>query len=245
MQTLVQFCHQTLAQFLQQNPNLTTEQQSLTDFQLQVQQGYEQDTDWLDELSSADQAKCYEKQGFWWYGDALIIPDSQNLRKQCLHELHHCPYSGHLSITKTQKAMERLYWWKGMREDVRQHIRNCSECQKNKTNSNKKPGGLPQPLQIPGRRWESISVDLIIQLPMTKSGSTKIVVFVDRLSKMVHFAAVSTVFSAYDMARLYLRTIIRAHGVQREIVSDRDTLFTSAFWEELTASLVYLAFQIH
>ena len=170
---------------LPQNPNLTTKQQSLTDFQLQVQQGHEQDTDWLDGLSPADQAKCCEKQGFWWYGDALVIPDSQNLRKQCLHELHNCQYSGHLGITKTLKAMERLYWWKGMRKDVRQHIRNCSECQKNKTNNNQKPGGLLQPLQIPGRRWESISVDLITQLPMTRFGNTKIVVFVDRLSKMV------------------------------------------------------------
>ena len=103
--------------------------------------------------------------------------------------------------------------------------------------SNQKAGGLLQPLQIPGRRWESISVDLITQLPPTKAVNTKIVVFVDRLSKMVYFAAVPTAFSAYDMARLYLHTVIRAHGMQREIVSDTDTLFTSAFWEELTASL--------
>ena len=100
--------------------------------------------------------------------------------------------------------MERLYWWKGMREDVRQHIRNCSELQKNKTNQ--KPCGLLQPSQIPGRRWESISADLITQLSMTKSGNTKIVVFVDRFSKMVHFAAVPTAFSAYDIARLYMHT---------------------------------------
>ena len=31
-------------------PNLTTEQESLTDFQLQVQQGCKQDTDWPDGL---------------------------------------------------------------------------------------------------------------------------------------------------------------------------------------------------
>ena len=68
---------------LPQNPNFTTEQQSLIDFQVQVQQEYAQDTDWLDGLSPADQARCCEKQGFWWYGDALVISDSQNLRKQC------------------------------------------------------------------------------------------------------------------------------------------------------------------
>ncbi len=118
-----------------------------------------------------------------------------------------------------------------------QHIRHCSVCQRNNSNTNQKPGGLLQSLQIPGRRWESINVNVITQLPPTKTVNTKIVVFVDRLSKMVHVAAVPTAFSAYDMARLYLHTVIRAHGMQRETVSDRDTLFTSAFWEELTASL--------
>ena len=88
---------------LPQNPNLTTEQQSLTDFQLQVQQGYEQDTG----LSPAHQAKCREKQGFWWYGYALVIPDSQILRKQCLHELHNCPYSCHPGIIRLRRP------WKG------------------------------------------------------------------------------------------------------------------------------------
>lgn len=124
-----------------------------------------------------------------------------------------------------------------MPEDIRQHIRHCSVCQKNKTNSNQKPGGLLVPLQIPGRRWEMISADLIAQLPMTKSGNTQIVVFVDTLSKMVQFAAVLTASTAYNMARLFLHNLIRLHGTQREIVSDRDTLFTSAFWEELTAAL--------
>ena len=90
-----------------QNPNLATEQETVTDFQLRVQLGYEQDTDWLDGLSPANQAKCCEKQGFWWCGGALVIPDSQNLRKQCLHKLHNCPYSGHLGIPRLRRP------WKG------------------------------------------------------------------------------------------------------------------------------------
>ncbi len=39
------------------------------------------------------------------------------------------------------------------------------------------------------------------------------------------------------MARLYVHTILRLHGMQRDIVSDRDSLFTSRFWQELTESL--------
>ena len=63
----------------------------------------------------------------------------------------------------------------------------------------------------------------------------------DQLSKMVHSATKPTSSSAYDMAKLCLHTVIRAHGLQREIVDDRDTLFISALWEELTKTLARFA----
>ena len=182
---------------LPENPDIAAEgNRSLTNFQQQVQKGFQIELGWFDKLTPDGHSKCHEKQGFWWYNDALVIPDSHDLRKQCLHEMHDCPYSGHLGVTKTQKAMKRLYWWKSMRQDVKEHVRYCSMCQKNKNNSNRKSAGLLQPLDIPGRRWDSISVDLIVEPPPTQLGNTKIVVFVDRLSKMVHFAAVATSFTA-------------------------------------------------
>ena len=78
---------------LPQNPKLATEQKILMGFQMQAQQGCEQDTNWLDRLSPTDQGCCCERQGFLWYGDALVIPDSQKLEQQCLHELHDRPSS--------------------------------------------------------------------------------------------------------------------------------------------------------
>lgn len=223
-------------QVLPRNPSTAAgAQESLTSFQKQVAKGYKHDSSWFDKLTAAEQSKCQSRQGLWWHEDALVIPDYRDLRLQCLRELHNCPYSGHLGVTKTQKAVSRLYWWKGLFEDVRKHIRTCSVCQKSK-NSSQKSARLLQPLQIPGRRWESISVDMIVQLPLTKSGNTKIVVFVNRLSKMVHFAAVPRGFGDEDMARLLMHTIFKLHGLPREIVSDRDTMFTSEFWEVLTTS---------
>ena len=54
---------------------------------------------------------------------------------------------------------------------------------------------------------------MLIQPPsflMTNSGNSKIMVYEDKLCKEVYGATMPTVFSAYDMARLYLRTIISA-----------------------------------
>ena len=69
---------------------------------------------------------------------------------------------------------------------VKKFIASCDECQRNKSD-NKLPAGLLQPLPIPTKNWQQISMDLITQLLKTKNGYDAIVVFVDRLSKMVHF----------------------------------------------------------
>ena len=76
-------------------------------------------------------------------------------------------------------------------------------------------------------------MDFIVQLPKTKDGYDAIVVFVDRLSKMVQFAPTTTTASAPDIAKIFFNVIFRAHGLPKVIVSDRDAKFTSHFWQAL------------
>ncbi|KAF1330894.1 reverse transcriptase, partial [Globisporangium splendens] len=60
-----------------------------------------------------------------------------------------------------------------------------------------------------------------------------ILVFVDRFSKMVHLAPVSDKISAEKTAKVFVDVVFRLHGLPVEIVSDRDTRFTSKFWRAL------------
>eukprot|EP00959_Pyramimonas_sp_CCMP1952_P183939 3846047-Pyramimonas_sp.AAC.1 len=39
--------------------------------------------------------------------------------------------------------------------------------------------------------------------------------------------------TAEDIAQLFFNTIWRAHGLPSKIISDRDTKFTSKFWQTL------------
>ena len=123
-------------------------------------------------------------------GEFVLLWSSQTVnnfvRHQCLHELRNCPYSGRLGVAKTQKAIDRLYWWKGVRTDVLQHTRHCSDCQKNKTNGNQTSGaprGELMPLQIPGRHWESVSVDLITQLPKQSQAALRLLCLLKGLAR--------------------------------------------------------------
>jgi len=73
-------------------------------------------------------------------------------------------------------------------------------------------------------------MDFIVGLPRTQRKHDAIWVIVDRLTKSAHFLAIKVVFNAEQLADLYLKEIVRLHGILLSIVSDRDTKFVSRFW---------------
>jgi transposase InsO family protein len=60
-----------------------------------------------------------------------------------------------------------------------------------------------------------------------------ILTVVDRFSKYCHFIPLSHPYSAESVAQAFFSDIVRLHGLPQSIVSDRDTVFTSLFWQEL------------
>jgi hypothetical protein len=56
---------------------------------------------------------------------------------------------------------------------------------------------------------------------------------VETLSKFSHFIPVKTTSKAIDIANIFMKEIFILHGMPREIVSERDTKFTSSFWKSL------------
>ena len=62
-------------------------------------------------------------------------------------------------------------------------------------------------------------------------------VIVDRYIKSAHFLPVKSMYSVEQYAELYVREIVRLHGVPKSIVSDRDPIFTSKFWGALQKAM--------
>ncbi|KAL4199083.1 hypothetical protein AMTRI_Chr03g49450 [Amborella trichopoda] len=80
-------------------------------------------------------------------------------------------------------------------------------------------------------------MDFVFSLPRTSSGHDSIWVIVDRLAKAAHFLPIRMTYTLDRLAQLYIKEIVRLHGVPVSIVSDRDTRFTSKFWARLQSAM--------
>ena len=115
---------------------------------------------------------------------------------------------------------------------MRKYVSACASCQAQKPRATAKPG-LLQPLPVPDTRWQSVSMDLMVELAKSESGNDAVVVFVDRLSKRVHLAPCTTTITAPQLARVFVKDVFRLHGVPKVLVCDRDPKFVSEFWRAL------------
>nr|GEY55358.1 hypothetical protein [Tanacetum cinerariifolium] len=91
--------------------------------------------------------------------------------------------------------------------------------------------------EIPEWKWEGIAMDFVTKLPRTSSGHDTIWAIVDRLTKSAYFLPMREDYNMERLASLYLNKIVARHGMPISIISDRDSQFTSRFWQSMQEAL--------
>ena len=99
-----------------------------------------------------------------YYKNRIYLISEYALKKKILQASHDSPLARHQGFLKTYKHFRERFSWKDLKEDVMQHVRECSTCQRNNV-ENTHPAGMLRPLPIPKQKWESISMDFITGLP--------------------------------------------------------------------------------
>ena len=143
----------------------------------------------------------------------------------------------HPGSTKMYQDLKTSYWWSGMKRDVSEFVTKCMVCQKVKA-EHQVPSGLLQPIKIPEWKWDRITIDFVVGLPVAGRKFDSVWVVVDRLTKSAHFLPVRTDYSLDKLVELYIREIVRLHGIPISIISDIDLRFTSRFWGKLQEALI-------
>ncbi|XP_019256308.1 PREDICTED: uncharacterized protein LOC109234697 [Nicotiana attenuata] len=138
-------------------------------------------------------------------------------------------YSIHPGSTKMYHAIKEVYWWNDMKKNIVEYVAQCPSCQQVKI-EHQKPGGLMLTMEIQTWKWKAINMDFITGLPRSHRKFDSIWMIVDRLMKSAHFLPVRSTYTAEDYAKLFIKEIVRLHGVPISIISDRGAQFTAHFW---------------
>jgi hypothetical protein len=115
-----------------------------------------------------------------------------------------------------------------MKRETARYVLECDTCRKVNADY-MKPGGLLQPLSVPDWKWDDISMDFIVGLPLTAHKFNSIWVIVDRLIKSAHFIPVNTNYTVQKYAEIYVARVLCLHGVPKMIISDRGSQFVVRF----------------
>ncbi|POM62499.1 Inositol-3-phosphate synthase [Phytophthora palmivora] len=126
--------------------------------------------------------------------------------------------SGRLGREKIYQTVSQIFWWLRMYKWVAHYVKTCETCQR------MKPSGYasaPQLiLPVPADCWKSMSLDFVFGLPADDKGNTGILVFVCRLSKMVHLAPVRDKVTGKQATQLLLDSVFRYHALSETIEED-------------------------
>jgi len=228
----------TIFDSISEGPELRKHVEKASDFLDRVRQGYTKD------ILFSKIIKEKERHSSFTYRDGLFYSRNRGgLEVLCIPRVVTKDYSltatvieqahtilGHFGSQKTADYIRRWYWWPRLGIEVEKYCDSCGVCQANKT-STQRPVGLLHPLPIPNRPWGSIGMDFVGPFPKSQ-GYDYLWVIICRLTSMVHLIPVNTTVKASELSSIYIKEVVRLHGLPDSIVSDRDSKFTSRFWRE-------------
>ena len=162
-----------------------------------------------------------------------IMIDGRRAREIVIEHAH--SILAHLGTRKTLAYLRDQVWWKDMVRDITSFCISCNVCKTSKPN-NQHPYGLLNPLPVPPRPWDGIGMDFVGPLPESKNRHgtfDMICVIIDLLTGMTHLVPCRQNYRARQIAELVFENVYKLHGLPKYIVSDRDSWFTSIFWDHL------------
>ena len=137
--------------------------------------------------------------------------------------------------------LKHYYWWRRMKKDIVAYVSKCLTCQQVKA-EHQVSSCLLNLISISQWKWDNKTMDFVSSFPLTQMKHDSVWVIVDKLTKSTHFLPVRLDYSMDRLVKLYVKEIVRLHGIPLSIVSNHDPRFTSKFWKELQSPLGTLGY---
>jgi len=159
----------------------------------------------------------------------LFIPQGE--RNSIIREAHTSLIARHFGVDKTVVNLQRYCFWPHIFNSVSRFIRGCFLCAISKPSNRKL--GLYTPLPVPSHPWESISMDIVAGLPLSRKGHDYLYVVVDRFNKICIRKPCKNKITVEQTNHLLFQKFWVHFGLPNSIVSDRDSRFVGNFSSNL------------
>jgi len=161
--------------------------------------------------------------------------------EEMIQVCHNSRASEHLRVKRTEDLVQRRHNISNLRDWIIKYIVRCNSCHRNKIQRDKRYDKVTQ-LNAPNAPWESVTMNFITKLLTSKNLAwgvkfDSILTIVNRLIKYTMFISFKKTATASVLTYTILQELVSNHELPKEFITDKDKLFTSKFWETLTAEL--------
>lgn len=158
---------------------------------------------------------------------SLKLCVSQKSAVDILHMVHDSKLWGYFKFANTMARLGHFHWRHKAR-NVKNYVDGCIVCQQYKDSNQKKITDHIS-LEIPARRWGSLTTDFMAHFSTTKDRFDAIATWEDWLTRRFLFVKSMTTDTVVHVADSFFSDIFKHHRLPHNIVSDRDPKFTSEF----------------
>ena len=131
---------------------------------------------------------------------------------------------GHMGLASILPLIRRRFWFPKLKETVRNFIRECDICQRNRSDSSSASPAPIRPIPPSGMPFERWGMDFVGPLPESKSGNKYILTAIDYATRWVVAKAYPDKSATSVITFLY-NHIVMEYGPPYEIITDRDKAF--------------------
>lgn len=161
----------------------------------------------------------------------IIKVFSNEERLELIKEYHIKPLGGHQGLSRTYKRIKLLYKWKNMKQDIKDFIKQCESCQKNKiTVKNTK---MPMVVtSVATKPFERVYLDIVGPTTLTDNDNRYILTFQDELTKYAEAIPIKNQESS-TIATEFVNNIVCRHGIPESVLTDQGANFLSQIFKNM------------
>jgi len=163
------------------------------------------------------------------------------MNEELIQVCHNSRADEHLEVKRIKNLIQRRHNISNLKDQITEYIIKCDSCCRNKIQRDKRYDRVTQ-LNTLNASWESVTMNFITKLSTSKNLAwgvkfDSILTIVDRLIKYIMFISFKKTATASVLTYIILQELINNHELSKKFITNRDKLFTSKFWETLTAEL--------